>query len=495
MTFSRAAAVSFALVVALGISAAAPSASAGGAIPYDLFVTMEGAPEPVGTGELLTLSITVVNTGVGIADPVLVESAVPDGTVFESASSTNGIVHHPDVGATGPIDCTARNLESGDRVLVKLVVRVVAEGVSAVTATASATGPNDGENDADPEDNTGRTAVPVRIDGASADLQVSIDPDGFSAGTGTPFGFRVVVANRSTAAAASGVILRAATPEMTTLAELETSEMVDRPRPGHRGTVLCQFASIGPGESETVYMSFNVGGTPGRRVELTASASSSAVDPEPDDNVATASVGVVASTTFRLNWDTPDFGSGAAFPPPRHLTATPGSASHAGIGDVAPADARGRTLLACKFYRSARPDVRPSDGTYFLTVPGTATTWMLPAAPGGTFFVITGVYDDGESGPTNEVSVNVPTALLRSVKVTGSKIVGDGSAFSSTVKVFVDGIPFVEPSKLKKNGTRVVQRGALLTGESLATYLGRNPTVLVTFRNENGGVAAWRHPQ
>ena len=56
--------------------------------------------------------------------------------------------------------------------------------------------------------------------------------------------------------------------------------------------------------------------------------------------------------------------------------------------------------------------------------------------------------------------------------------------------VFVDGIPFASSAAVK-GSTKVVQKGNLLTGQSLSDYITSGRQVAITFRNDNGGVATF----
>ncbi|MBK6428769.1 MAG: DUF11 domain-containing protein [Blastocatellia bacterium] len=475
----------------------ARSVQPGGPNPYDLTIEIEGSPEPVGSGEQLTLTITVVNTGAGLADPVLVQSATPAGTTFASIMSTNGLTTHPDVGATGPVECTARNLESGDSVVVELVVDVVAEPGSTIEAAAAAVGPDDENSDANPDDNSAETAIPVRVDGASIDLAVDVEPYGDEAGTDSPFEFDVVVTNLSEDTTAVGVVLTTSTPDGTTFSDADAFGEITSPEPGDQGDIICMFEAIEPGESEVLTVTLDVIGPAGGEIDFEASAVSASDDPNPDDNSAAVSVPIVEADEFTLDWDEPDFGSGADLPPPRNLVVIEGAAAKAFVDRVSATNRAAsprNTLVGYNIYRATRPGETPSPGNFYQSVPATVTSSTSPAAPAGTFFVVTAQYDDGESNASNEASAEVPAAVLTSVKVKSSKIVADGTGFSATVQVFVDGIPFATAAKLKKGGTRVIQKGGLISGVSLATYLGGHPSVLITFRNENGGVAAYRHP-
>ncbi len=468
--------------------------------PYDLTAEIEGSPQPVGPGEQLTLTITVTNNGAGEADPVLIQIETPVGTTFASVTSTNGLSTHPDVGASGTVETTARSLESGDFVVVELVVDVDAEVEpgSILEAFVAAVGPNDESAEANPDDNTAETAIPVGGGGESVDLALDIEVYGDEAGADSPFDFDVVVTNLSEDTTAVGVVITTGTPNGTTFSDAGAFGEVTSPEPGDQGDILCTFEAIEPGESEVLSVTVDVIGAPGRDIDFAATVASSSEDPNPDDNSAAVSVPIVESDEFTLDWDEPDFESGVALPPPRNLVIVEGAAAKAFLdraGSTNRAASPRTTLVGYNIYRATRPGETPSPGNFYQSVPATVTSATSPAAPAGTFFVVTAQYDDGESNASNEASAEVPAAVLSSVKVKSSKIVADGTGFSATVQVFVDGIPFATAAKLKKGGTRVIQKGGLITGASLATYLGSHPSVLVTFRNENGGVAAYRHPQ
>ena len=85
-------------------------------------------------------------------------------------------------------------------------------------------------------------------------------------------------------------------------------------------------------------------------------------------------------------------------------------------------------------------------------------------------------------------------AELEQVSVKSSKIVAAGTGFSDEVQVFVDGIPFVKAAKVKKEATKVIQKGNLITGQTIGQYVAsRGGVVVVSFRNSNGGIATYRY--
>ena len=192
----------------------------------------------------------------------------------------------------------------------------------------------------------------------------------------------------------------------------------------------------------------------------------------------------------RLCWDS---SGGGDLAPPSNLricTPPPGAAAERG---VIAAPAGGGTLRGYKVYRSATPGVTATPANFFASVPATQTTVNSGIAPGGSFFVITADYDNGESAPTNEVGAKPATLLT--LKVT-SKIKATGLDFATGLQVYVDGIPFLSPAKVKAGGTKVQQKGNLITGQSLSAYLGQNGgRARITFRNPDGTTVTRSHPQ
>ncbi len=214
-------------------------------------------------------------------------------------------------------------------------------------------------------------------------------------------------------------------------------------------------------------------------------------------STATSSAGSTSEFSFcvelALEWQPPDTNSSDPNPPPRNLTAQnlstglPSSARPASV--FVP---RGGGVTGYNVYRSNQPNVQANAANYFTSVPPSQTAANATIFVGGTFFVVTATYPDGESGPSNEVMTGVPPTLA-SVKASGSKVVAKGTDFVDPVFVTIDGIPFQSPAKLKGGGTKVVQKGLLVTGESVASYArSRGGTVAVLYRNPTGGVAGKR---
>jgi parallel beta-helix repeat protein len=291
-------------------------------------------------------------------------------------------------------------------------------------------------------------------------------------------------------------VLRSATSAgaMTTV----TGDLSSEPSTVYRVELFAnaECDQYGFGEGETLLTSLDVAtdatGTATFTVTVAAAPgafiSATATDREGNTSELSSCVRVA------LSWDPPDPQSGAN-PPPRNLSV----AASSGLEPATAAAPRGPSLLGYKVYGSTVQGQPPSPGTLITSVPPNQTSANVPAGPGGSFFVVTAVYDTGESGPSNEAEGGQPPEVA-SFKVKGRKIVADGAGFTDSVLVIVDGLPFAAPAKGKKRNTRVVQTGMLITGQSLAEYLAsRRPAadgsvrVLVGFRNATGGVATVEH--
>lgn len=188
-----------------------------------------------------------------------------------------------------------------------------------------------------------------------------------------------------------------------------------------------------------------------------------------------------APSTFMLDWDEPDPNAGM-LAPPRNLTATPGTEGPpARVAQPAPG------VTSYKVYRSTTPNVQPTPANFFTSVPPTQTSTNAPVEPGGSFFVVTATYEEGESAPSNEAGADPPAGpTIASVKVTASKIAAKGTGFDATVQVFVDGLPFVAPAKVKRD-TKVTQKGRLLTGQGIFELIAPGGSARIVFRNADGG--------
>ena len=135
-------------------------------------------------------------------------------------------------------------------------------------------------------------------------------------------------------------------------------------------------------------------------------------------------------------------------------------------------------------YASATPNFTPSPANFLQFVPFYQTSSSLAGAPAGSYFRVTQVYGQAESSPSAVIGGPLPD--VTKVKLAASKVIIDGVNFVGPVSVLFDGVPFESAAKLKKNDTRVQQKGLLATGETVGQYLQRRGRVLVTVKTAAG---------
>jgi hypothetical protein len=156
---------------------------------------------------------------------------------------------------------------------------------------------------------------------------------------------------------------------------------------------------------------------------------------------------------------------------------------------IAPQDSC--TLIRINIYKSDSAPVQPIPANLFVAVAPADLQATLAAAPGGSFYVITNVWQCGdtiiESGVSNQASVPAgPT--VTGLKVT-AKLKGLGGGFADGVQVFVNGVGFVKQAILG-DSTLVIQKGPLTDGTAIGD-VGTANSVLVTFRNPDGGLGSF----
>jgi len=114
------------------------AAGTGTLIPTDLAVALS-APAKVSTGGTMTYAMTVTNSGNSGASGVAVSNTLPPGTVFASASASQGIVTAPSVGNNWIFSANLGTLAPGATATVNVVVTVTARTGTTLTDTATVT--------------------------------------------------------------------------------------------------------------------------------------------------------------------------------------------------------------------------------------------------------------------------------------------------------------------------------------------------------------------
>jgi uncharacterized repeat protein (TIGR01451 family) len=258
-----------------------------------------------------------------------------------------------------------------------------------------------------------------------------------------------------------------------------TSGTVEAPAPGQGGTVTVTIPAIASDEVVRIAVVVRVTAGPGAIVSFLASLSTGLE--------AGVDTFVLALDEPYLAWNPPDLTSGSSAPPPRNARVEFAGASPLG---KAPGEApEPPVVIAYKVYRSTMPNVEPDDDNLLTTLPPTQTT-TGSIADGGFFYVVTACYASGEeSPPSNEVGYGVGEPRIRTLKLTRAKVLAKGEGFVEAVQVLVDGVGFAAPGVLKKNNSKLIQKGALTSGQTLGEVLLPGKTVLLSFKNPNGAVA------
>ena len=124
----------------------------------DLGVTMVPSETTVGRGRTLTYTIVVSNAGPDTASAVVLKSAVPSGTTFAAAKTSQGTLSTPAVGGVGSLIGTLGSIASHTSVTVVLTVNVSPSApsllVNSVQVSSSA-------QDSVPANNAAQTVVKV----------------------------------------------------------------------------------------------------------------------------------------------------------------------------------------------------------------------------------------------------------------------------------------------------------------------------------------------
>ena len=137
---------------------------------------------------------------------------------------------------------------------------------------------------------------------------------------------------------------------------------------------------------------------------------------------------------------------------------------------VSLATTAGAAIAGYKVYASGQPNVQTVPANLYTTAPPSQTGADVSGAPAGSFFVVTAVDGNGqESAPSNEVGGTLP--IIASVTVSSKKITAVSNGFPAGEAVFFGGVPFATAAKLKKNNTKLIQKGATVIGQTPAQLL------------------------
>ena len=249
----------------------------------DLAITKTDAPDPVVTGNDLTYTLTVTNSGPNAAANVTITDTLPGGVTFVSATGCTN--------PSGTVTCVIGTLGNGANAQRTIVVRPTVANPSlsnTATVTASTTDPNTANNSA--------TATTVVSPAANLALTKTDAPD--PALLGEELFYSLSVTNNGPDAA-SGVTITDTLPGGVTFVSASGCTNVS-------GTVTCSIGALANGANaqRTIVVRPTVVNP---TLSNTASVSASTVDPVPGNNSSTATTVVNPAANLALTkTDSPD---------------------------------------------------------------------------------------------------------------------------------------------------------------------------------------------
>lgn len=136
--------VGVAALFAAAIGSTGASAAVG---PTDLVLTKADSADPVVTGNSLTYTITVQNTGANDASGVVVADTLPSEVDYVSATSSLGTCAQ----AGKTVTCTLGQVNAGVTATATVVITAKKDGTASNTATVTSVDDTNGANNADTE--------------------------------------------------------------------------------------------------------------------------------------------------------------------------------------------------------------------------------------------------------------------------------------------------------------------------------------------------------
>jgi uncharacterized repeat protein (TIGR01451 family) len=257
----------------------------GGAKSADLSLAGSATPNPVATGGALKYILTVTNHGPDPATGVIVTDPLPAGLAATSATAGQGTCS---IGS--PVSCNLGTLASGQSVPVTVTAAVTAaQGtlVNTPSLSSSVADPNPGNNSV-----TVSTPVASSGPGQGADLAIGVSVDLATVQVGHNVTFIFTVTNIGPNSATS-VVLTDGAPQRAVIVSLNPSQGSCTVG----GQIVCNLGTLASGSLAKVVLVLNPSSA--STLLCTGSVTSSVADPNPANNVATAST-LVAQPTGSL---------------------------------------------------------------------------------------------------------------------------------------------------------------------------------------------------
>ena len=251
----------------------------------DLKIEKMASPNPITAGGLLTFTIMVTNNGPDAAQSVFVTDDLPAGLQFVSSNSSCSVI------SDGSLLCSLGSLAAGamaQPIMITVQTPITLSGQITNTAgvSASTLDNNLGNNTA-----IATTQVNAPVVAESADLGLTKVANVTQIMPGDTFDYTLTVTNQGPNTAQS-VTLFDALPQGLSL--LSASAGCG----GSNNIIRCDFGSLGVGASTSVVLTVQASAdVTGTLMNTAAVGAQSPADPSPNNNLATANVGVSATPT------------------------------------------------------------------------------------------------------------------------------------------------------------------------------------------------------
>jgi uncharacterized repeat protein (TIGR01451 family) len=273
----------------------------------DLSVSKVVDSEEATPGANLTYTITVHSGASDVAENVTLSDPLPAGLEFVSLAKPDGwTCSTPAVGAGGTITCTISNLAAGSDDVFTLVVKVPTETAPGTAytnvATVSSTTP-------DPNEENNRAAAASTVDIISADLRVTKTVDLERADPGKTVTYTITVRSGESDDAAN-VTLTDTLPDDSTFVSLDFPDgwTCTTPAPGAEGTITCTIPNLPAGSVDVFILVAQIPANAPAESTFTntASVSTTTLDPNEENNTASATTTISSADLAVTKVDIPD---------------------------------------------------------------------------------------------------------------------------------------------------------------------------------------------